>query len=419
MTRSTPELVAEGQPTVEGSSAASAGEAFAAAPGEEKTARPQKIEVVPADDRHDAAVADFFRKVWSETASADEVHRGRTASSNPAAPGGAVPAFAFLVDDEVVGYIGTIPTRIFGPEGERRAHWMKGFMVLPEHRNGPVGYLVLKEATRRLGVAAVLTVADPSRRLFEALGFRNLGLLTNQILPLRPGRIASSIDAAALGLDRIATSLPKLVRVAQRMGVARAVGGVVGLGYGAWQRLLRMRKRSLVPEYDLQSVPGTDIDALQERLREQVRSGAIRDAAHLKWRYPAPPDGAYTAVALRERGELIAVGIVRLPRENGDERLRGIRVATLSDALFPPNRPDAGVALIAEAARMARGQGADALLGSATHPALQGALRRCGALPFPPNVHFLVRDAKKEGGFPAALSDWWVTRGDANSDEVF
>ena len=79
---------------------------------------------------------------------------------------------------------------------------MKGFMVLPEHRNGPIGYLVLKEAVRRLGIAAVLTVADPSRRLFEAMGFRNLGMLSNQILPLRPARIAASIDAEALGKSR-------------------------------------------------------------------------------------------------------------------------------------------------------------------------------------------------------------------------
>ena len=36
-----------------------------------EVARPQpKIEVVPVDDRHDEAVATFFRQVWSENATA-------------------------------------------------------------------------------------------------------------------------------------------------------------------------------------------------------------------------------------------------------------------------------------------------------------------------------------------------------------
>ena len=84
----------------------------------EESAEPRsqpKIEVLPVGDPHDAAVAEFFRKVWSETATADVVRAGRTSNDNPAAPGGVVPSFAFLMDDVVVGYIGTIPTRFASP----------------------------------------------------------------------------------------------------------------------------------------------------------------------------------------------------------------------------------------------------------------------------------------------------------------
>jgi hypothetical protein len=38
----------------------------------------------------------------------------------------------------------------------------------------------------------------------------------------------------------------------------------------------------------------------------------------------------------------------------------------------------------------------------------------------PGNVHLLYRDASGEGAqLSNSLPDWWLTRGDGNSDEVF
>jgi len=52
-------------------------------------------------------------------------------------------------------------------------------MVLPEYRNGPIGYRVLKELVGQLRRSVVLTVAPASVRLFEALGYANLGVVPN------------------------------------------------------------------------------------------------------------------------------------------------------------------------------------------------------------------------------------------------
>jgi hypothetical protein len=111
--------------------------------------------------------------------------------------------------------------------------------------------------------------------------------------------------------------------------------------------------------------------------------------------------------------------VIRAPRVNGDQRLRGIRVATLSDLVYDPARADVGLALLAGAERTARRLDADALMASTAHPAHGPLLKRRGFLRFAGNLHLLVRDAAGMLPGPTTLNEWWVLRGDMNADMVF
>ena len=116
---------------------------------------------------------------------------------------------------------------------------------------------------------------------------------------------------------------------------------------------------------------------------------------------------------------LAGFAAVRPPRAGGDPRLGGARVATLSELVAPVDRPAVLRALVAGAETVARSLDADALLCSASHPATRDALRRRAWLPFPGNVHLLVREPPGTAPLPRALRDWWLTRGDSHADEVF
>jgi hypothetical protein len=111
---------------------------------------------------------------------------------------------------------------------------------------------------------------------------------------------------------------------------------------------------------------------------------------------------------------------LRQPRPDGDERLKGIRVATLADALYAPSRPDAGLALLGAIEQAARRIGADAVLATSSAPAFQQLLRRQWYLPLSGNVHFLFRDVAGEApAFGHSLAEWWISRGDGQADDVF
>jgi hypothetical protein len=168
--------------------------------------------------------------------------------------------------------------------------------------------------------------------------------------------------------------------------------------------------------------PGVAVDELWARAKATFGAAAVRNNAFLSWRYMPGAGKTYEVVSVfddRAGGRLAALAFVRRQRTDADPRLRGIKVATLADILFPATDLDAGVAAIAGAERVARRMGADALLTTASHSAVHHALARRAAVRVPGNVHLMIRDPKKANGIDTTLESWWMTRGDASSDEAF
>ena len=377
-----------------------------------------RIEVVRVGNEHAEALAIFFQAIWSRTTSAETIRadRAAAASENPVEPGADIPAFVYLSDGKVLGYISTIPTRFWNGVTQIPAHWFIGFMVLQEFRGGPVGHAVLKEAIRQLGLIAVMTVALPSRRLFKALAFNDYGAIGNYLTLIRPARVLNTLDLGALGMSSVPGWAVRALRLAQRTGLA-AVGGLVGSAALAVWRAAAGGPRKVTAREETPAK--SELDALWNGVRSALGGAPVRDGAYLLWRYGAPQNGKYVFISARDGKELAGVAVVRRPRSEGDPRLSGIKVATLSDMVFPPENRDVALSLFAAAERAAHSMGADALLCTASHPAITRLLPRRAYVKLPGNVHFLVRDAKDAHALPRTLADWFLTRGDANSDEVF
>ena len=373
-----------------------------------------KIQILDASAVAAEALAAFFREVWDQTATAELVSTARrlAAAANLAEPGAEVPTTVVLADDRIVGYCSSLPVQLWDGSVFHPGYWVKGLMVLPEYRNGPIGYLVLKELAGQLRRSVVLTVAAASVRLFEALGYVNLGVVPNYLSILRPCRLASRAPVASLE-HRLPAVVVRAVRLAQWSGLAGLCGGAVGLGVRAATSVHALSRIGLTVDYSDRLPSFSDLDSLWLMVRRSGSSSVVRDARYLVQRYTGD---RYHFVTVRERGTLRALAVLRAPQEQRDERVRGLSLGALSDLVVRHGDFRGGIAATRGAAALARDMGGDALLASTSSRWISRLLLSQAWLPVPGNLRFLVRETDAARSWPKRLDGWWLMRGDGESD---
>lgn len=385
-----------------------------------------RVQAILATDEHADSIAAFFRAAWGEDVTAEAVLAGRrkAAAENGAAPGEVPPAAIVVDGSRVLGYCGSMPHRLWDGVAEHPAYWVKGLMVLPEYRRGPIGFLVGKELATQLTRATALVVAPAARRLFSALGYTDLGAVTNFVRPLRLASLARRLDVAELGLG-LPRWLTASVQMAQRAGAAGLAGGAAGLALDL-VAVARGRAPSWLTTGCAAELPNREeLDELWRGARGAMAASPVRDGPYLRWRYGANGGGAgavanrYSFITARDGTRLVGVAVLLRPKAMSDPRLRGVRVATISDIVFAPERADVGLAVLAGVERAARSAGADAVLCTTSHRALVRLLSRRAYVPLPGNMHFFLRDVTGPARWPRDLASWWLARGDSEADEVF
>jgi hypothetical protein len=265
-----------------------------------------------------------------------------------------------------------------------------------------------------------LVVQPEARRLYTALGFVDHGVLQERVRVLRADRVLRALAQPDSGLAQLSATQRAVLQLASVQPL-RALAAAAATTALAGMRLtstitIAARRLSVRAE---DGVNPAEIDRLWARARDGLTAAPSRSGALLRWRYLGDGAPGYRMVAVRDRGQLSALAVVRPPRDESDSRLRGLRMATLADVLYPLDRPDCGLAAIAGAERAAQQTGSDALVCASTHPSRLQLLRRRAFLSVSGQVHLLSRSAPGEPPLPRAADSWWITRGDSNADEAF
>jgi hypothetical protein len=172
------------------------------------------------------SIAEFQRAAaWDPDATPERAREMlRTAAAeNPFEPGTGPPTLGGFIGNRLVAYVTSIPTRFWNGSEYAAAHWLKGWWVLEEYRNSPIGFLLLKEMLKQVEVAASLPAALLPRRLSEALGMRDLGAVRDYIEPLRPARILRKLEIGRLLADDPAYA----TRAARIAALARDISQVL------------------------------------------------------------------------------------------------------------------------------------------------------------------------------------------------
>ncbi|HEY2824999.1 MAG TPA: hypothetical protein VGI83_05590, partial [Gemmatimonadales bacterium] len=283
-----------------------------------------------------------------------------------------------------------------------------------------VGFSLLRHASQVLPRTMALVVAPPALRLFDALGFFDLGRLPNLVRPLATGRMIHRLGLAADGA--VPKAFARLLRGLDRSGLGTLVGRAADAALRWRAAAARLRSMGLVTGAGEGAVvQAGELDALWSSVRPALGGAVVRDACYLMSRYGAQrPDSRYHWITARRDGLLTGVAILRSPAPSSDPRLAGLRIAVVADVLAAPADRATMVALLGAVEHRAVALDADALLGSASSPGVAAALRRQAYWRVPANVHVLLRDVTGEATrWRPVLADWWLTRGDSEADFAF
>jgi hypothetical protein len=368
------------------------------------------------------SIAEFQRAAaWDPDATPERAREMlRTAAAeNPFEPGTGPPTLGGFIGNRLVAYVTSIPTRFWNGSEYAAAHWLKGWWVLEEYRNSPIGFLLLKEMLKQVEVAASLPAALLPRRLSEALGMRDLGAVRDYIEPLRPARILRKLEIGRLDhLKDLPAALSIAVRVAKVAPVASAVGALITLGVTALRLPNAWAARGLASVLAERLPPEAALDSLWVRARQRLSSSATRSGAYLRWRYQRGANGYYRFALVSRRDELVGLAVLAPPGRRDDPRIAGLGIGSVVDLVLDPDCRGALPGVLEVARRWARSAHYDALLLTASQRALRGRLLRNGYLPTPGNIHLLLRDPGARHGLSTDLDVWMVTRGDAWSDHL-
>lgn len=383
------------------------------------------VETVRLSRDHIGAYAEFVRRTWDPTATSEDLEAalgdggeatGRRALSDR-------ETFICLSGGKVVGQVGTIPIELLRSGREEPAHWIKGLWVLPEFQGTVVAFLLMKEVTEAVGgPQLVLAVRRDVHRLLDAVGFRDVGEVPNFVRPIDASRILRRARVSELDSVELPPGGARLLDLGRRTGLVRAGGAALQAAVDA--RAVIRAGVSSSPDVRLTDrVPVEACDGLWETVRSSLTASPVRDGTYLRERYSLEGDGHYTFVEAREGTDLVGFAALRRPGEDGDHRLGGVRVASLSELVFRPGDRAAGLGLIRGAVEGAREVDADAVFCSATDESARDALGRGGFFRIGGNMHLLFRpadgEADRSSATPCGLADWWITRGDGYSDENF
>ena len=331
------------------------------------------------------------------------------------------PTFVFVKGDDIVGHVTTIPVQLASFGKAVPAHWIVGLMVLPEHRNGLVGPMLIKEINRSLDCALSLHVELPVLRILTGLKWLHKGVLPQYVRVLNTREVSQNIQASGInalaGSTDDATGAPPARLVTSVMRFLGRWG--LAVGQALWVILTFVtRPRAVRVVVREEKCFDASYDHLWQSIGGQFGACVTRDQEYLQKRFGARPD-SYRVLACRQDDRLSGYCIVKTKQFSNDPRMGSMKVGTIVDCLFDPSAPATFQVLLDSVLKTCARDNVHAVLCTASHAAVRRLLRANGFVAIPGNLNFAYHNRADVALDDIPLEAWHLMRGDADADQNF
>lgn len=368
---------------------------------------------------YDAGLAEsldrFIQRTWPGHRVSKDSSGLRTLPPQPRAP-----TFLFLKREEVLGHITTLPVRLHCGSRVVPAHWLVGFMVLPEFRNRPIGPLLVRKVNQTLDLAMTLHVEESVLKIFLGLGWTHVGVIPNHIRVLNAGRVLENIQAGELTFLRKYHMASNFIRPILSHSFTRALAAMSCSAACGLLATFTVPFRPAAACSKVMREHGFDgsYDALWQRVGRKFDALIVRDLCYLESRYGQRMD-RYRLLAYRDQGELRGYCILKIKQFSNDLRMGNLCAATLVDCLFDPDDLSVLQSLFTASVRQCRSEQVDVVICTASHSTVRELLSINGFLKIAGNLNFACRDSKGSIGQTPELASWHLMRGDSDADQNF
>jgi len=365
----------------------------------------------------------FCHVVWPGSRSRGSSLAGRSSGGGGGRAGSSQdpPKFVFVKGADIVGHVATIPVQLTSVAGSVAAHWIVGLMVHPEHRNGLIGPLLIKEVNRTLDCALSLFVEPPVLRILTGLKWVHKGVLPQYLRVLDARAVSHNLQLSgvrALGLHTGSTASAAPIGFVES-STRMLRGWALAVAQALWLGLTRVSRPKVEP-VDVGEEEGFDdsYDKLWQAMSGRFEACLARDQAYLQGRYGRFPE-RYRVLGCRRENRLLGYCIVKTKQFSNDPRMGNMKLGTIVDCFFDPAAPAAFQALLAGALTLCAREKVHAVLCTASHAAVKRLLRANGFLAIPGNLNFALHNRTKVAIQDIPLESWHLMRGDSDADQNF
>lgn len=357
----------------------------------------------------------FCRIIWPSS------RRGTSASTVSTDRIPECPTFVFLKGAEIIGHVTTIPVHLSASNQTIAAHWIVGFMVLPEHRNGLVGPLLIKEVNRSLDYALSLHVEPPVLRILTGLKWVHKGVLPQYLRVLNAHGVAENLQVS--GIQALASDLGAMtggLRFRWIESLMRVVGWCsLAIGEALWVAVSSiLRPRTTKADVREERTFDESYDRLWHMVGKQFEACFVRDRASLQAKF-GPHGERYRILTYRRGGQLLGYCIIKTKQFANDSRMGNMKMGTIVDCLFDPAADEVLQSLLEHVLTLFAREDVHAVLCTASHRVVRRLLLANGFFSIPGNLNFAFHTRASALLQDIPLDGWHLMRGDSDADQNF
>lgn len=373
----------------------------------------KKIKITLYEEKYEEQLIEFIRKVWVRDITKDLFHSKQTndMKNNPYSQGKRFPIAIALCENTIVGHIALKPCGLLLNGQEVTGFWQAGIHVNEKFRGMGIATQLSQLIINRDEVVTGFFVVDQTLKLKKTLGWDLPGKVPDFMKIIRPKEFIKEVNLSNLPVvpDRI----KYIFNVFQKFWKIPVIYLFTAAMHTYNLKSKLFKTKTKIDNINIVETFDKRIDTLWETNKSFLSNAQVRKSDYLNWSFNKSK--GWIKVIYEKDNKVLGYIILSLKTFETGSRLSGINTCSLIDIFWDLTQPNIFASLLAFSEKYARSQGAVILFCTINYKPINKFLSKASFFEIPRSVYFSIYTSNKDIEYSKELSDWFITRGDADA----